>query len=117
MMSGAHSLTSEQAASLRCYLAVSDLAAYALDGKRLSPESLVESARIWLARNACHASWFERLTIAIEAQTVAKTVLDADVKSGEDIQPARLFTAAMTVNYADPLVAKVWRRCRRSEDT
>jgi len=42
MMSGAHSLTSEQAASLRCYLAVSDLAAYALDGKQLSPESLVD---------------------------------------------------------------------------
>lgn len=116
-MSGARSLTSEQAAFLRCYLAVSDLAAYALDGKRLSPESLVESARIWLARNTCYASWFERLTLAIEAQTVAKTVLEADVKSGEDIQPARLFTEAMTVNYADPLVAKVWRRCSRSEDT
>ena len=72
---------------------------------------------LWLARNACHASWFERLTIAIEAQTVAKTVLEADVKSGDDIQPARLFTDAMTVNYADPLVAKVWRRCSRSEDT
>ncbi|WP_429433605.1 hypothetical protein [Paraburkholderia sp. GAS33] len=110
-------MTRQQAASLRCYLAVSDLAAYALDGKQLSPESLVESARIWLARNACHASWFERLTIAIEAQTVAKTVLEANVKSGDDIQPARLFTDAMTVNYADPLVAKVWRRCSRSEET
>ena len=117
MMDGAQFLTRDQAASLRCYLAVSDLAAYALDGKQLSPESLVESARIWLARNACHASWFERLTIATEAQTVAKTVLEADVKSGDDIQPARLFTDAMTVNYADPLVAKVWRRCSRSEDT
>ena len=116
-MSGAHSLTREQAASLRCYLAVSDLAAYALDGKQLSSESLVESARIWLARNASHANWFERLTIAIEAQTVAKRVLEADVKSGDDIQPARLFTDAMTVNYADPLVAKVWRRCSRSDDT
>ena len=42
-MSGAHSLTREQAASLRCYLAVSDLAAYALDGKQLSPESLVST--------------------------------------------------------------------------
>jgi len=115
-MSGAHSLTSEQAASLRCYLAVSDLAALALDGKRLSPDSLVESARIWLARNACHANWFERLTIAIEAQTVAKSSLEADVKRGDDIKPERLFTDAMTVNYADPLVAKVWRRCNKSKD-
>ena len=69
-------------------------------GKRLSPESLVESARIRLARNACHASWFEKLTIAIEAQTVAETTLEADAKSREDIQPVRLFTDAMTVNYA-----------------
>jgi hypothetical protein len=82
----------------------------------LSPESLVESARIWLACNACHTSWFERLTIAMDAQTVAKATLEADVKSREDIQPARLFTDAMTVNYADALVAKVWRRCSKSEE-
>jgi hypothetical protein len=107
MMVGAQYLTKDQAASLRCYLAVSDLAAYALNGKRLAPESLVESARIWLARYACNASWFERLTIATEAQAVAKTTLEVDVENREAIQPERLFTDAMTVNYADALVAKV----------
>jgi hypothetical protein len=111
MMDGAQFLTKDQAASLRCYLAVSDLASYALDGERLSPESLVESARIWLARNVCNASWFERLTIATEAQAIAKTTLELDVGIREAVQPERLFTDEMTVNYADPLVAKIWRRC------
>jgi len=27
------------------------------------------------------------------------------------IIPARLFTDAMTVNYADSLVTKIWHRC------
>jgi hypothetical protein len=105
------SLTKDQAASLRCYLAVSDVAAYALDGNWLTRECLVESARIWLARNSCTATWFERLLIANEAHNIAKATREHDVESEEATRPERLFTDMMTVNYADPLVAKIWRRC------
>lgn len=104
-------LTKDQAASLRCYLAVSDLAAHAMDGRWLKPECLVESARIWVARNNCTATWFERLMIATEAQAIAKTTLDVGTANREAIRPEQLFTDGMAVNYADALVAKVWRRC------
>lgn len=104
-------LTKELAASLRCYLAVSDLAAYALDGRWLTPDCLVESARIWLARNGSTAPWFARLTISTEAHVIAKAVLESELKDTDAARPEQLFTDAMTVNYASAVVAKIWRRC------
>ena len=100
-MEEVHPLTKEQDASSRCYLAVSDLAAYALDGRWLIPDCLVESARIWLAR----------LTISTEAHVIAKAVLESELKDRDAARPEQLFTDAMTVNYASAVVARIWRRC------
>ncbi|PRY05998.1 hypothetical protein [Paraburkholderia sp. BL25I1N1] len=102
-------LTDAHAAVLRCYLAVSDVAAYKLQGRWLSSENMVESSRLWLARNACVATWLERVKIAAEAHAIAA----ASVVGQTDIQKANvshLFTEQFTVNFASPIVAHIWQK-------
>ncbi|REE23168.1 hypothetical protein B0G71_6407 [Paraburkholderia sp. BL27I4N3] len=104
-------LTDAHAAVLRCYLAVSDVAAYKLQGRWLSSENMVESSRLWLARNACVATWLERVTIAAEAHAIAAASV---VGCQTDIQKANvshLFTEQFTVNFASPVVARIWQKC------
>lgn len=104
-------LTESHAAVLRCYLAVSDLAAYALHQDWLSTEHLVESARIWLVRNACAATWLERVKIVAEARDIPWAVVALELTNSEEPLADRLFTADLAVNFASPVVAAVWRRC------
>lgn len=104
-------LTESHAAVLRCYLAVSDLAAYALQQDWLTTEHLVDSARIWLVRNACAATWLERVRIVSEARDIARAVIRCELIGGNAAGVDQLFNADLTVNFAAPLVAKVWRRC------
>lgn len=104
-------LTESHAAVLRCYLAVGDLAAYALHQDWLSTEHLVESARVWLVRNACAATWLERVNIVAEACNIAQSVIRCEPASGNGGSADQLFNADLTVNFASPLVARVWRRC------
>ncbi|MGF6303004.1 hypothetical protein [Paraburkholderia sp. WC7.3d] len=47
-MQEVHTLTRDQMATLLCYLAIAELAAFALQGAWLSEANLVESARIWV---------------------------------------------------------------------
>lgn len=104
-------LTDAHAAVLRCYLAVSDIAAYRSHGHWLTSESMVESARLWLAKNACVATWFERITIAAQAHDIAEELICSGVTENEAAHADRLFTAQLTVNFASPLVARIWRKC------
>ena len=94
----------------RCYLAVSDVASLSLQGDWLSNDQLVESTRIWLQRNALTASWLERIEVVAEAREIARAVVEHELNDEGDARP-ELFTSAMTVQYASPLVAKIWRRC------
>jgi hypothetical protein len=120
-MEEAHTLTPEQMATLLCYLATAELAAFALQGAWLSEANLVESARIWFARNDLTTGWLDRVTLAQRAHAIAQDVVLFDNVQLSAIIPARLFTDAMTVNYADALVTKIWHRCldvpRHREDS
>jgi hypothetical protein len=109
VMTGAH------ADVLRCYLAVSDLAACQSQGAWLSVDNRIESSRTWLATHACVATWLERAAIAAEAHAIAQDIAQEIAHHGlvdegpESGNP--LFTAQMTLNFASPLVARVWRKC------
>lgn len=74
-------------------------------------EYLVESVRKWQARNACAATWLERVTIVSEARDIAQAVVRFELTSGNGAGANQLFNADLTVNFASPLVAKVWRTC------
>ena len=104
-------LTDAHKSVLRCYLAVSDVAALSLQGDWLSNDHLVESTRIWLQQNALTASWLERIEVVAQAREIARTVVGHELNVGDDARPEQLFTSAMTVQYASPVVAKIWRRC------
>jgi hypothetical protein len=104
-------LTDAHKSVLRCYLAVSDVAALSLQGDWLNDDHLVESARIWLQRNALTASWLERIEVVAEAREIARALVEHELGDGDDARPEHLFTPAMTVQYSSPVVAKIWRRC------
>lgn len=110
-------MTESHAAVLRSYLAVSDLAAYALPQDWLTTEHLVGSARIWLVRNACAATWLERVRIVSEARDIARAVIRCEIISGNGSGVDQLFNGDLTMNFASPLVAKVWRRCNGEDAT
>jgi hypothetical protein len=116
-MERAEALTRNETAALHCYLAVNELAAFALQGEWLPTASLVESARIWLAKNTLTASWLDRVTIARRAHRIARDLITLESASNAPTQPERLFTDAMSVNYADAVVAKVWLRCLEATQT
>jgi hypothetical protein len=108
-------LTDAHAAVLRCYLAVSDIAAYQLKGHWLNSENMVEPSRLWLAKNTYVATWLERITIGAEAHDIADGLVRSGLTESEATHPDRLFTAQLTVNFASPLVAKIWRKCTGSD--
>lgn len=116
-MEKAEALTRNETAALLCYLAVNELATFALQGEWLPTANLVESARIWLAKNTLIASWLDRVTIARKAHGIARDLISLESASNAPIQPERLFTDAMSANYADALVAKVWLRCLEATQT
>ncbi|QIN62620.1 hypothetical protein SBC1_26360 [Caballeronia sp. SBC1] len=104
-------LTDAHKSVLRCFLAVSDVAALSLQGSWLSNDHLVESTRIWLQQNALTASWLERIEVVAQAREIARKVVGCGLSDSDDARPEQLFTTAMTVKYGSPMVAKIWRRC------
>lgn len=104
-------LTDAHASVLRCYLAVSEVAAYRLQGAWLTTDNMVESSRIWLARHGCIASWLERVTIAAQAHDIACEFVRKRQADVDNVSPEHLFTAQLTVNYGSPLVAQIWQKC------
>jgi len=94
---------------LLCYLVASALASYALT-KTWRVEHVVESARIWLARNMKSASWLERLMLGQMALKLSREHLAAShaVRQSDALT---LFANELTLNYQSPLVGHIWQRC------
>jgi hypothetical protein len=72
---------------------------------------LLDAYRIWLQRNALTAGWLERIEVVAEAREIARAVVEHELNDEGDARPEQLFTSAMTVQYASPVVAEIWRRC------
>jgi hypothetical protein len=94
---------------LLCYLVSSALASHALT-KTWRVDHVVESARIWLARNMMSASWLDRLMLGQMALKLSREHLAAShaVRQSDALM---LFTNELTLNYQSPLVGHIWQRC------
>jgi hypothetical protein len=103
------SLDSAARTHLLCYLVVSALASHALT-KTWRVEHVVESVRIWLARNSKSASWLDRLMLGQLALKLSREHLIAfDAVRQSDA--LTLFTKELGLNYQSPLVGHIWKRC------
>jgi hypothetical protein len=91
------------------YLVSSALASHALT-KTWRVGHVVESARIWLARNMMSASWLDRLMLGQMALKLSREHLAAShaVRQSDALT---LFTNELTLNYQSPLVGHIWQRC------
>jgi hypothetical protein len=69
-------LSVRETASLLCYLAVCEVAAFHLQGDWLRLTELVEPAGIWLARNGLATDWLERVVAARMAKSIAQQVVE-----------------------------------------
>jgi len=88
-------------------LVVHELVSMQLDGKWLTFEQFVESARLWASRNGLKNQLSKELldTLQHEAILIAERLIK-DVRSGEQDSPLkRLLLDIPAVNYADPLSA------------
>jgi hypothetical protein len=94
---------------LLCYLVASALASHALT-KTWRVDHVVESARIWLARNRMSASWFDRLMLGQLALKLCREHLSASRAVRQSDVPT-LFTNELTLNYQNPLVGHIWQTC------
>ncbi len=93
---------------LLCYLVTSALASHALT-KTWCVEHVVESARIWLARNRMWASWLDRVMLGQLSLKLSREHLSAShaVRQSDALS---LFANELTVNYQSPLVGHIWQR-------
>jgi hypothetical protein len=92
---------------LLCYLVASALASYALT-ETWRVDHMVESARIWLARNRKSTSWLERITLG---QLALKLAREQQVQTRTYVDVRTLFTNELGLNYQSPVVGRLWRRC------
>ena len=94
---------------LLCYLVSSALASHALT-KTWRVDYVVESARIWLARNMMSASWLDRLMLGQMALKLSREHLTG-VHAVRQSDVLTLFTNELTLNYQNSLVGHIWQRC------
>jgi len=94
---------------LLCYLVASALASHALT-KTWRVEHVVESARIWLARNKMSASWLDRLMLGQLALKLSREHLTAS-NAVRQSDALALFTNELALNYQSPLAGRIWQRC------
>lgn len=91
------------------YLVTSALMSHALT-KTLRVDHVVESSRIWLAKNMMSASWLDRLMLGQLALKLLREQLSVS-RSMRQSDALTLFTNELTLNYQSSLVRQIWQRC------
>jgi hypothetical protein len=94
---------------LLCYLVTSALLSHALT-RTWRVDHVVESSRIWLAKNMMSASWLDRLMLGRPALKLLRKQLRAS-HSMRQSDAVTLFTKDLTLNYQSSLVRQIWQRC------
>lgn len=94
---------------LLCYLLTSALASHTLT-KTWRVEHVVESARIWFARNMVSASGLDRLMLGKMARKLSREHLTAS-HAVRQSNTLTLFTNELMLNYQDSLVGHSSQRC------
>ncbi|MFM0521613.1 hypothetical protein PQR08_29720 [Caballeronia jiangsuensis] len=100
-------------ADLLCFLVATLAASHSLTYE-WRVDHLVESGRIWLARNLIRMHWLDRVLLGQLALKIAKRELkDAGIAVRQsDVQA--LFTGEMTLNHASTVVQKMMKLCKES---
>jgi hypothetical protein len=100
-------------ADLLCFLVATVAASHTLTYEwRI--DHLVESGRIWLARNVVSMDWLDRVLLGQLALKIAKRELkEAGIAVRQrDVQA--LFTSEMALNHASTVVQKMMKVCKES---
>jgi hypothetical protein len=100
-------------ADLLCFLVATVAASHTLTYEwRI--DHLVESGRIWLARNVVSMGWLDRVLLGQLALKIAKRELkEAGIAVRQrDVQA--LFTSEMALNHASTVVQKMMKVCKES---
>ena len=100
-------------ADLLCFLVATVAASHTLTHE-WRVDHLVESCRIWLARNGVSMDWLDRVFLGQLALTIARRELkDAGIAVRQsDVQA--LFTGDMALNHASTVVQKMMKLCKES---
>jgi hypothetical protein len=100
-------------ADLLCFLVATVTASHTLTYE-WRVDHLVDSCRIWLARNVVSIDWLDRVLLGQRALKIAKVELKAAGISIRQSDVLALFTAEMTLNHASTMVQKMMRVCKES---
>lgn len=100
-------------ADLLCFLVATVAASHSLTCEwRI--DHLVESCRIWLARNLVTMDWLDRVQLGQLALTIARRDLKSAGISVRQCDVRALFTGDMGLNRSSTVVQKMMALCREA---
>jgi len=103
-------LEPESQANLLCFLVATVAASYSLTSE-WRVDHVVESCRIWLARNRAVLPWLERVTLGQLALQIARRDLRAAGIAVRQSNVQSMFTNEMGINTASTLVQRISAVC------
>jgi hypothetical protein len=103
-------LGEETPTNLLCFLVATVAASYSLTNE-WRVDHVVESCRIWLARNRAALPWLERVTLGQLALQIARRDLRAAGIAVRQSNVQSMFTNEMGINTASTLVQRVSAVC------
>ncbi|MFM0647021.1 hypothetical protein PQR14_22075 [Paraburkholderia bryophila] len=104
------SMDDEARTELLCYLVVAQLIARARTGEWLRTDHLVESTRMWLARNAADASWEDRVRLGALSERIALDFA-GQPRFVDAATLSKLFTDGWRLDYRSPIVRGIYAAC------
>ena len=106
-------LEPESQTNLLCFLVATVAASYSLTNE-WRVDHVVESCRIWLARNRVALPWLERVTLGQLALQIARRHLRAAGIAIRQSNVQSMFTNEMGINTASTLVQRISAVCERA---
>ena len=103
-------LEPESQTNLLCYLVATVAASYSLTNE-WRVDHVVESCRIWLARNRAVLPWLERVTLGQLALQIARRDLHVAGITVRQSNVQSMFTNEMCINTASTLVQRISAVC------
>src|SRR5882672_3148140 len=106
LSTSATTLEPESQTNLLCFLVATVAASYSLTNE-WRVDHVVESCRIWLARNRVALPWLERVTLGQLAIQIARRKLRAAGIAVRQCNVQSLFTNEMDLNRASTVVQRI----------
>ena len=110
LSTSATTLEPESQTDLLCFLVATVAASYSLTNE-WRVDHVVESCRIWLARNRAVLPWLERVTLGQLALQIARRDLQAAGITVRQSNVQSMFTNEMGINQASTVVQRISAVC------